>query len=242
MLVSIVIPAYNEERLLPRTLPAVDAAAGALRRLGWEIEVIVCDNQSTDRTAEIARAHGVRVVFEPINQIARARNTGAAAASGDWLLFLDADSVPTDGLLAEAGRLIAGGDILFAGAVVQLDTDVPWFEGLLVRGWNALSRRLAWMAGSFILVEADAFREVGGFSLKLYAAEELDLSRRLKKVARRRSKRVTIITRHPLVSSARRFRLYSRMEMLRFFLGAMLRPRATIASRDRCAMWYDGRR
>ena len=55
----------------------VQAAAETFVRRGWETEVVVCDNNSTDRTAEIARAAGARVVFEPFNQIARARNTGA---------------------------------------------------------------------------------------------------------------------------------------------------------------------
>jgi len=55
--------------------------------------MIVCDNNSTDRTAEIARAAGAIVVYEPVNQIARRRNCGAAAATGDWLIFVDADSI-----------------------------------------------------------------------------------------------------------------------------------------------------
>ena len=77
MNLSIVIPAYNEEKLLPRTLQSVQAAAGAFTAAGWTFELIVCDNNSTDGTALLARAGGARVVFEPLNQIARARNTGA---------------------------------------------------------------------------------------------------------------------------------------------------------------------
>ena len=75
------------------------SAAGAFVRRGWGVELIVCDNNSTDRTAEIARNAGARVVFEPVNQIARARNRGAAAATGDWLIFVDADSHPSAGLV-----------------------------------------------------------------------------------------------------------------------------------------------
>ena len=95
--ISIVVPAFNEERLLGESLAQMKSAAGVFVRQGWEVELIVCDNNSTDRTAEIARAAGALVVFEPVNQIARARNRGAAAATGDWLIFVDADSHPGAG-------------------------------------------------------------------------------------------------------------------------------------------------
>ena len=70
MKLSVVVPAYNEERLLPATL------ANLRNLLPAASELIVCDNNSTDGTAQIARAFGAVVVFEPVNQIARARNTG----------------------------------------------------------------------------------------------------------------------------------------------------------------------
>jgi glycosyltransferase involved in cell wall biosynthesis len=77
---SIVIPAFNEEEFLPATLAAVRAAMAA--QTGACGELIVVDNNSTDRTAAVARSLGAQVVFEPVNQISRARNCGAAAALG----------------------------------------------------------------------------------------------------------------------------------------------------------------
>lgn len=242
MKISVVLPAFNEEKLLPRTLEALQSARVAFTRRGWASEVIVCDNNSTDRTAALARQAGATVVFEPVNQIGRARNTGAAAATGDWILFLDADSVPTEGLLDEAAERVSRGDVLYLGACVRLDGDVGLVGGLFLRGWNLLSRTCRWMAGSFVMVEAAAFREVGGFSHALFAGEELDLSRRLKEVARRRGRRVGILRRHALTSSARRMTMYSHGEILRFVVKALWRPRATPQSREACGMWYDGRR
>ena len=81
MKISVIIPAFNEERLIGETLRLVKAAMTAFSWRRWATEVIVCDNNSTDRTAELARAGGAAVVFEPVNQIARARNCGAAAAT-----------------------------------------------------------------------------------------------------------------------------------------------------------------
>ena len=100
MKVSVVVPAFNEERLLAGSLAVIREAMIAFAKEGWMRELIVCDNNSTDRTAEIAAAAGARFVFEPVNQISRARNAGAAQATGEWLLFVDADSYPTRELFA----------------------------------------------------------------------------------------------------------------------------------------------
>jgi glycosyltransferase involved in cell wall biosynthesis len=83
MKISVVVPAFNEEKFIARSLRKIKAAADAFSSLGWETEIIVCDNNSTDRTAEKALAAGAIMVFEPVNQISRARNKGASAASGD---------------------------------------------------------------------------------------------------------------------------------------------------------------
>lgn len=238
---SVIIPAFNEEKLLPRTLASLAAALPAFTAAGWEAEVIVCDNNSADRTAAVARSHGARVVFEPHNQIARARNTGAAAATGGWLLFLDADCEPSRALLADLEARLRRGDVLYGGAVVALDRP-PGAFAPLVAGWNFLSRTLRWMAGSFVCVEAAAFRAVGGFSPRMYAGEEIDLSRRLKPLARARRKRAFILARHPLRTSARKLHLYAPRELLGFFLRAVLRPFRTVQSREACSIWYDGRR
>src|SRR6188508_2021282 len=119
--VSIIVPAFNEERLLPDTLQSIASAAGAFDQAGWSSELIVCDNNSTDRTAQIAAAAGARVVFEPVNQISRARNAGAAIATGDWVLFVDADSHPSAPLFADVVRAIQSGDCIAGGSTVAVD-------------------------------------------------------------------------------------------------------------------------
>src|SRR5262245_58504290 len=103
---SVIIPAYNEEKLLPGCLAHVRAALAANAAADWASEVIVADNNSTDRTAELARAAGARVVFEPVNQISRARNAGARVASGDLFLFVDADSTLHPATVADLLRCL----------------------------------------------------------------------------------------------------------------------------------------
>jgi glycosyltransferase involved in cell wall biosynthesis len=241
MKISVVVSAFNEEKLLGATLKSITEAAGAFTQQGWAWEIIVCDNNSTDATAATARATGAIVVFEPVNQIARARNTGAAAATGNWLVFVDADSRPTAALFGEVSEQIISGRCLAGGCTVQMDERN--FIGDLGTGlWNVFSRIRKWAAGSFIFCEASAFRKVGGFDQALFASEELDLSKRLKKMAAAEGKKMVILHRNPLLTSARKMRLYSRGDLARFLTKAILRPRATITSREACSPWYDGRR
>ena len=86
-LVSIIVPAYNEERCLPTALEAIHSAA---RALGIDYEIVVADDDSTDATSALARRAGARVVTVANRQISKTRNDGARAATGDRLVFVDA--------------------------------------------------------------------------------------------------------------------------------------------------------
>jgi len=231
MKLSVIVPAFNEEKLLATTLACIRDAAE-----GMDAELIICDNNSTDRTAEIARQAGATVVFEPVNQISRARNAGAAAASGDWLVFIDADSFPDRALFAELAEAIASGRCVGGGATVRFDEADRASHGA-VAIWNAISRSMRWAAGSFVFCEARAFRALGGFSTELYASEEIDFSRRLKRLGR-----LTILHRHPLRTSGRKVRLYSKTEYLKLLARVVLSGGRSLRSRDECFAWYDGRR
>jgi glycosyltransferase involved in cell wall biosynthesis len=239
MKISIIVPAFNEEKLLPETLRSIRSASAAFEARGWTSEIIVCDNNSTDRTAEIARAGGATVVFEPVNQIARARNAGAARAGGDWLIFVDADSRPSAALFADVATEIEAGRCLAGGSTVRFETDAARF---FVAFWNALSRLCKWAAGSFVFCEAGAFRQTGGFNRDFYAGEEIDLSRRLKRLAREKGRSIAILHRHPLATSDRKLRLYGFGSILAFVLKASFSAGRSLRDRDACYPWYDGRR
>ena len=240
MKISIVVPAFNEEQLLGQSLAQIQRAAGAFEQRGWATELIVCDNNSTDKTAEIARAAGATVVFEPVNQISRARNCGAAAATGDWLVFVDADSHPGAELFADVAAAIESGRYIAGGATVRMDAK-HFVAGLVVLLWNSISRLRRLLAGSFIFCETTTFRKIGGFSQEMFAAEELELSQRLRKAARESGKKMVILHRHPLVTSARKLHLYTMREHFRL-ITRIARNRRVLANREACHLWYDGRR
>jgi glycosyltransferase involved in cell wall biosynthesis len=241
MRISVIVPAFNEEKLIGETLRRIQLAQVAFSRRNWDVELIVCDNNSSDRTSEVARAAGATVVFEPVNQIARARNKGAEAALGDWLVFVDADSHPSAELFAELAARIESGGCMAGGSTIRLDGHhrggdaVTWV-------WNRVSRTLSWFAGSFIFCEAPAFRKIGGFNNELFASEEIDLSRRLKRLARAERKKIAILHRHPIVTSPRKLHLYTGREYFGFLARTVFSGGRTLRDQGSCFTWYDGRR
>lgn len=241
MKLSIIVPAYNEEKLIVSTLTSIREALLPAVRQGFQTELIVVDNSSNDRTAELAYRVGAHVVFEPIRQIAQARNRGANAATGDWLLFIDADCWPEALLINDVVDCIRDGKVMGGGSVLKME-DVPFLLTLVISLWNGLSRLLGWAAGSFIFCRADAFREIGGFNNEYFVAEEIDFSNRAKRWARERGYHFTILHGHPLLTSGRKFRLYSRDEVLKAFWRLLRHPRRFVRDRVFCHLWYDGRR
>ena len=127
MFISIAIPAFNEAKYLPKTISAARCANRVFDAAGWGSEIVVCDNNSTDDTAGVAKAAGVRVVFEPFNQIAASRNAAGRAARGEWLVFVDADTQVSPELFREMMREIVSGDCIGGGGPVRLgETSQSW--------------------------------------------------------------------------------------------------------------------
>jgi glycosyltransferase involved in cell wall biosynthesis len=241
MRLSVVIPAYNESLLIGRCLECVHRAFDASRREDLQFECVVVDNNSSDDTAALARAAGVQVVFEPVNQIARARNAGAAAAAGEWLLFIDADSWLHPASLSGVLRAIDSGRVAGGGSLIDLEP-IPWSYRPALEAWNLLSRVARLAAGSFVFCRADAFRDVGGFGAQLYAGEELDFSAKLKAWGRRRGLRFVILKSPRHVSSGRKCYLYSKGELAKFLFRWLLSPRRSMRDPRHLDYFYGGRR
>lgn len=241
MHLSIIIPAFNEQQLILECLRSIQESVSANPKADFTHEVIVVDNNSTDKTAELAKQAGATVVFEPINQIGRARNAGAAVATGDWLLFVDADSLLNPGMINDILQLIESGRYVGCGSILHMP-GLPWWGNAAMRLWTALSVTFHWAAGALVVCRADAFREVGGFNQELFAADEIDLSQLLKKWGRQRGLKFTILTRHPLETSSRKIQLYTGREIAEQLLRVIFSPRKTLLNKKKLPIWYDGRR
>jgi glycosyltransferase involved in cell wall biosynthesis len=242
MILSIIIPAWNEEKLLPETLTSIrTAAAASLTPAGISWELIVCDNNSTDRTAAVAGEAGAAVVFEPVNQIGRARNTGAAAAKGEWILFVDADSTPTAELFSDLAQALLNPKILGGGSLLHMPLEHRGARTALAI-WHWISTRCRYAAGSFLFVRTAAFREAGGFDTSFFAGEEIFLSKKLKKLARRNRQEFIILTKHPMPTSPRKLEMHHPWHHLAWLLKTVLTGGRTLKRRESCDIWYDGQR
>lgn len=241
MHLSVVIPAFNEARLIERCLRSIAESIAANQQAGFIAEIIVVDNNSTDNTAELARQAGARVVFEPINQIGRARNAGAAQATGDWLLFLDADSLLSPGLLADILQVIESGKFVGCGSTLRME-GLPWWASMTLWFWTSVSVFCRWAAGALVVCRRDVFQDVGGFDQELYALDEIRLSKQLKQWGRQRGLSFTILTGHPLETSSRKVSLYSAREIAGQIFRIFLLPKRTLQNKKHLSVWYDGRR
>ncbi|MDH3315094.1 MAG: glycosyltransferase [Gammaproteobacteria bacterium] len=238
---SIVVPAFNESKLIESCLETLTRALEAAGVAREAYECIVVDNNSTDDTATRAAQFGARVLSEPIRQIARARNKGGYAARGRWILFLDADSWPDSALIRDLLQAMDDPEIAGGGALLQM-RQLPPLLRLGVGVWNRLSRRMRWAAGSFIFCTRDAFEAVNGFDDSLFVGEEISFCRRLKRYLRWRGQRLVILSRHPLRTSGRKGELYSQGEIFRVGLRILRHPRRFFRDPALCTLWYDGRR
>jgi glycosyltransferase involved in cell wall biosynthesis len=231
-MISFVVPAHNEERLLGRTLAAIHAAT---RPLTDSCELVVVDDASTDETAVIASAHGARVVRVEYRQIARTRNAGARAATGRTLIFVDADTVVTTATIRASldalGAGAAGG-----GADVDFDGDLAPWARVTLPVLRAVLRTGRLAAGCYMFCTRQAFDRVGGFDERLYAAEEIAFSRALRRQGR------VVIVKEPVFTSGRKLRLDSGRDVVRLCRRLVRHGPALVRSREHLALWYGTRR
>ena len=231
-MISFIIPAYNEERLLGPTLRALHTAA---RAVGEPYEVIVADDDSSDRTAAVAEDCGARVIRVAHRQIAATRNAGAREAKGDLFCFVDADTLVNEAAVRAAIRALRGGAV-GGGAAFQFDGRLPQYARLLQPVFVWLCRLARLTGGCFLFCTRHAFQAVGGFDEALYGAEEIAMCRALKRQGR------FVVLREAVITSGRKLRAYSGWEILRAMGRLALRGPKSVRGRRGLEMWYEERR
>ena len=153
-LVSVIIPALNEEKCLPALLASI-------KNQTYEpIEIVVADS-STDSTPEIARQAGATVIDVKELNISLARNMGAAAASGDILLFCDADCVMAHDFVEKLVASLNDGAILSHGSHFVYDNK---FHNILTGAWQHL-KPIMWTTGRGVAIRRENFWAVGGYDV-----------------------------------------------------------------------------
>ena len=200
---SLVIPAFNEARLLPRLLDSVCAARGRYRAGAEAVEVILADNDSTDATAELAAAWGCRVVHVPERRIAAARNGGARNARGEVLMFVDADSRVHPETFTAVDEALARPGVVGGATGVTLER---WSLGLAVTYIAFLPLvLLTGMDTGVVFCRRADFELIGGYDERLDFAEDVAFLWALRKLGAGRGRKLARLRQVKAVASTRKF-------------------------------------
>lgn len=200
---SIIIPAYNEEQYLPRLLDSIDVARTNYSGGAEAIEVIVADNDSSDRTAEIAAARGARVVKVAKRRIAAARNGGGHAALGEIVCFIDADSAVHPQTFDAIDSAISGGRYVGGSTGLRLERKSV---GLVVT--YCLGAPLVLLTGmdsGVVFCRREDFETVGGYDETRLYAEDLIFLIALRKLGKTRGQRLTRLPKVRALGCTRKF-------------------------------------
>ena len=238
---SLIIPAFNEEAYLPNLLDTVEAAR--LQYVGGpdEVEVIVADNGSTDRTAEIAGSRGCRVAHVEKRAIAAARNGGARIARGQVFAFVDADSRMHPDTFNAIDRALGSGKYIAGATGVRLERISPGIAAAY-----AMMIPIVWVTGmdtGVVFCRREDFEAVGGYNEKRLFAEDVEFLFSLKKLGRPRRQKLARLKSVKVVTSTRKWDKHGDWHYLKMM------PRAIYSmvfrpSDERWARsyWYDDRR
>ena len=212
-MISIIIPALNEELQIIRCIDSI-------RSEGFSGQIIVADGDSSDWTRELALSRaGVEVIDSPRGRGAQ-MNAGAAAATGDILLFLHADTVLEQGWSKELFSVLDGQSAVGGAFRFSIDNPLPKYR--LVEAWVHMRCRLFRLpyGDQAIFIRRSVFRELGGYK-EMPLMEDVDIVRRMKKQGK------IVVLGHKAVTSGRRWvsrgllktALINQMTMLMYLIG-----------------------
>ena len=205
VVLSIIIPAFNEARGITPTLEHLRAAQHHFHeQYGFDSEIILVDNASTDETAEIARQQGTMVTYDPIRSIAGARNTGARTAHGEVLVFVDADTIVPEEILTRIWQALESPACL-GGVVEPQYLPAKQFMHLYLAAWRWYGRHMRMSQGPAQFFRRQSFEQISGYDESLYVGEDVECIWRLRRLARQTKGYVESIQDIAVQSSARRF-------------------------------------
>jgi len=173
-LASIIVPAYNEEKLIERTLISLK------NQTYKPTEIIVVDNNSTDRTGKIAEKYADKVLFLKDRGAAKARNLGAKKARGSFIFFIDADSKLSKNAVEKCVSALKNNYPAGTAKIIYESEDykvksIELIQNFCLEQWKIFE-------SGFLYARKDAFEKVGGYKGKINFGENMDLLKRISKL------------------------------------------------------------
>ena len=230
-MISFIIPAYNEEDYLGKTLEWLLSSAEAV---GAPYEIIVVADGCTDGTAAFARRLGARVVEVELRHIAAVRNAGAKIATGELFIFVDADTLVPEGTLRATLQAVRGG-VVGGGARLVVDGPKAWPLRLIMQLLACGLRALRLTIGGYLYVRRDAFEAAGGFDERYFAVEDVVMCRALRKHGR------FVVLPEPMITSGRKIEQHTFSEGLAICARMFLRGPRAFRQREGLEIWYGER-
>ena len=209
--VSVIIPSYNEERYLPKTLAALKDALQSMAH-----EIIVVDNESTDATRDIAANHAARIVDESEHNIARVRNTGAEVAKGEVIVFLDADTIVRPGVFEKIIEAMSNDRCMGGSVKVEYERASRAWVRFFMLTWQFWARFTKMRQGALQFCRSDLFHELRGYDDTIYVGEDIEFHWRLDKLAQEQGGFTAFIEEPKVLTSSRR---WDKMGLRMLFIG-----------------------
>jgi len=201
MKISVIVPAYNEEKYLGATLEHIKSALGGL----LDPELIVVDNESTDATRQIAESYGATIVDESEHNIGLVRNTGARRARGDVIVFVDADTCVPPRLFEKIVEAMSDESCPGGSVAVEYSEGMTAWTSRYVSLCQSIGRRTRIRQGATQFCRSDFFARLGGYDPTIWVGEDVEFHQRLDRLARSLGGRTIFIEEPPVLTSSRRF-------------------------------------
>lgn len=201
--ISIIIPAFNEEKNLPACLDSIVKVDYPEELM----EIIVVDNGSTDRTRAIAHQYNVKLFRDDSKNVSGLRNLGVATSTGTIIAFIDADCVASQDWLTNAAVYFDDPKIAAWGAPPAVPANGTWVQKTwhVVRSKGNNVAEVDWLESMNLFVRKKQFLEIGGFNESLMTCEDVDLSYRLKKFGKILSDSTIQVVHHGEAATMRQF-------------------------------------
>lgn len=217
-LISIIIPAYNEEELLPRLLTTLSEQDFK------DFEVILVDASSTDKTVFFAKTYAkslpITILHTNVHNVSVSRNLGADKASGSYLFFIDADNYIHKDFLLRIAPQIQKNYQLIVTAVLPDSQDNQYKFSYHIAN---LAIQLAWKfnltfsTGGNFIVESSLFRKLKGFDKTIFVGEDHDLVTR----ARKMHSKIIFVKNPKVIFSTRRLKKEGWAMVLKYFFSSI---------------------